>query len=271
MINDEKDQSSKEESSSSCDLPSPFFEGVIDEENVQQKVRRRKTDRQVAQVTISSSKYESSNEASSDNIDFLKDKPEEMTRSRRLALRLMKQKWYNPHVDNPDVSTRSKDGSISSLAPSLERAWAFFEHVTLMRHIASPTDAKATEMSTWRRFRSAHTAGMLQTAKPGEKMFETRLYDWLSTPHMQLGDWGVGFGLYFSTLRAITFVLACSGIISISNIIFFASTEYDDSDYKFEFMGNLLRYVSAVVDTLWLRNQMIAISCFPFQRVSSVH
>jgi hypothetical protein len=44
----------------------------------------------------------------------------------------------------------------------------------------------------------------MQAAEPGEKGRPTRLYDPIFTPHKQLGHFGLGIGLYFSTLRAWT-------------------------------------------------------------------
>ena len=72
-------------------------------------------------------------------IDFVKDdKPSEMTLSRRIALRLMKYKWYYPNRDGKKSSCfgSSKAENIDgSLQPSLEKAWAYFEHVTLPRFV----------------------------------------------------------------------------------------------------------------------------------------
>lgn len=47
---------------------------------------------------------------------------------------------------------------------------------------------------------------------------------------MQLGDFGLGFGLYFSTLRAIGYILFVAGLISTFNIYFFASVNYRNEE-----------------------------------------
>lgn len=133
-------------------------------------------------------------------IDFLQDNPLEMTGARRLALRLMDKKWYNPHAGKGEVDIKkSFHGSIMGNIPSLKRAWAYFEHATLMRYCDTGVNANWFDMTVWERFRYAktHADEDFERAKPGEKTRPTRLYDWLATPHMQLGDFGLGFGIYF--------------------------------------------------------------------------
>ena len=44
-------------------------------------------------------------------------------------------------------------------------------------------------------------------------------------------DFGLGIGLYFSTLRAITFITLLAGVVSIYNILYFASDEYQPEEY----------------------------------------
>lgn len=133
-------------------------------------------------------------------IDFLKDNPREMTGARRLALSLMDKKWYNPHAGKAEIDLKkSFKGSVSGNPPSLKRAWVYFEHATLMRYWDTGLNTPWFEMTLWERFRYAktHADEDFERAKPGEKMRPTRLYDWLATPHMQLGDFGLGFGIYF--------------------------------------------------------------------------
>lgn len=59
---------------------------------------------------------------------------------------------------------------------------------------------------------------------------------------LQLGDFGLGFGLYFSTVRAIRNILLIAGFISAFNIYFFASSAYDNSENVD--LDYLLRYVN---------------------------
>jgi hypothetical protein len=48
----------------------------------------------------------------------------------------------------------------------------------------------------------------------------------------KLGDFGLGIGLYFSTLRAIAIITLLAGLINIPNIIYFSSSEYLPSANK---------------------------------------
>ena len=71
-----------------------------------------------------------------------------------------------------------------------------------------------------------HTNKKFERAEPGEDDDPTRLYSVL-TPHKQLGDFGLGIGLYFSNLRILILVCFVCGCISMGNILYFASQEYD--------------------------------------------
>lgn len=97
--------------------------------------------------------------------DTYQDSVQNMTWGRRLARFLSKYHWYNPHVHNED-------------APSLDTAWAYFEHVTLARHF-KPTD-DAVDVN--------------RKAEAGEDEGETQLYSVFTTPERDLGDFGVGVG-----------------------------------------------------------------------------
>ena len=68
--------------------------------------------------------------------------------------------------------------------------------------------------------------GDLERAKPGESTMPTRLYSPLFTPLSQLGDFGIGVGLYFSYLRAVSFITLIAGCINLPNIFYYASDEY---------------------------------------------
>jgi hypothetical protein len=48
----------------------------------------------------------------------------------------------------------------------------------------------------------------------------------------KLGDFGLGIGLYFSTLRAIAVITLIAGLINIPNILYFSSSDYLPSANK---------------------------------------
>lgn len=130
-------------------------------------------------------------------INFLLDDPQEMTRSRRMALGWVHNKFYNPIAgkkvrrNNTSVfdSVSSADMiSSQKVLPSLEKAWAYFEHVTLTRYIIHERNQNPAEMTYWQRYKYAYTHSdeLFERAQPGEKRLPTRLYDWISTPHIQV-------------------------------------------------------------------------------------
>jgi hypothetical protein len=113
--------------------------------------------------------------------------------------------------------------------PSLEKAWAYFEHVALSRYVLVPKPHNAKKKCILTRiFRKlfCKASKLLQRAEPGERIYPTALYEPIFTPHRQLGDFGLGIGLYFSTLRAITVLTLLAGILNIPNFIYYSSNEY---------------------------------------------
>ena len=101
---------------------------------------------------------------------FYNDDPSGMTWGRRLAHFLSQFRWYyNPSLDH--------DG------PSLDAAWAYFEHVTLARYVVPSS-----------RSRSSVTRDALKKAESGETEKPTRLYSVWGTPEKDLGDFGLGIG-----------------------------------------------------------------------------
>mmetsp|Transcript_17898 Transcript_17898/g.25239 ORF Transcript_17898/g.25239 Transcript_17898/m.25239 type:complete len:1117 (+) Transcript_17898:610-3960(+) len=194
-------------------------------------------------------------------IDFLKDDPKTMTRVRRIGLYLAKWSFYNPAVfkeqmekqktklfkdKSKPISKKTFDESARSQAsfkrqsctnsivmqdkPSLEKAWAYFEHVTLPRYHYEEKKDKNVRKSVYKRFINKWKKGnkQFQMAEPGENQIPTRLYSWFWTPLKQMGDFGLGVGLYFSTLRALTVITIIAGIINIPNALYFAGQDYSD-------------------------------------------
>lgn len=190
-------------------------------------------------------------------LDFLKDGKQEMTWGRRIALSLMHYSWYNPKVGleesrqekdgNNDANGEDFDDEFDSLViqsktsfpnpgeeaeytstdvPSLEKAWAYFEHVALDRYIVENEKKvkKKLHIRVIRKFQKGDKK--LDKAEPGDNTVKTRLYSPVFTPHGQLGDFGLGVGLYFSTLRAITAITFVLGLISLYNIAYFNSDDY---------------------------------------------
>ena len=66
----------------------------------------------------------------------------------------------------------------------------------------------------------------MKAAEPGESKYHTQLYPIFSTPLSQLGDFGLGFGIYFATVRDFALLAFICGLLSIPDIAYFASEEY---------------------------------------------
>jgi hypothetical protein len=142
-------------------------------------------------------------------IDFLKDDTRDMTFGRRIALSLIDKKWYNPKAgqtaDTFEETSGGTRGALSSASsfkhddfdtmmtnsqPSLEKAWAFFEHVALYRYLVPPDGETKTKKNFFVRvFRKVFMKGdkKLDRAEPGEDDDPTKLYSPIFTPHKQLG------------------------------------------------------------------------------------
>mmetsp|Transcript_13637 Transcript_13637/g.29499 ORF Transcript_13637/g.29499 Transcript_13637/m.29499 type:complete len:1595 (+) Transcript_13637:323-5107(+) len=212
---------------------------------------------------------------------FLGDPLYEMTRGRKIALKLQSFSWYRP--------SGPKHWDFEGLG--LQSAWAYFEHSVLPRYIVKDADGtnsllsltadnddqssgKRTRVSVYESDGESTDAGEsgvddtkdgdasdvddwlyqdkpskkdkqsrrggggkkpngfcrqkgdLSRAKAGETNFSTRLYSPFFTPLPQLGDFGIGVGLYFSSLRAVAFITLIAGCINLPNILYFASDEY---------------------------------------------
>ena len=129
------------------------------------------------------------------------DEPQNITMGRRLARWLSRYSWYNPHTRH-----------VRANRPSLDVAWAYFEHFTLARHFLSG---------------EPHAKDFLRKAEPGEHDQPTRLYPVLGTREADLADFGVGVGVYFFTLRSLCIIMFLGGIINIPNLIYFGSDAYN--------------------------------------------
>jgi hypothetical protein len=133
---------------------------------------------------------------------------------------LSKYKWYNPNRDNPDIS--------------LAKGWAYFEHFTLPRRFATKT------------------GGHHVRAPPGETK-ETKLYSAFRTPQSSLSDWGIGMGMYFSTLSSLTVIFFLAGILSIPNIVYYSSDQYDSNRQNNFSLLKILKFSTICTSREWVK------------------
>ena len=204
------------------------------------------------------------------NIDFLKDHPSEMTIGRQLAVELMKFPWYYPtkyqekedNIQTSEINLTQKrliksdtesDGTEEPKStdtestdstelnsdrlkheplPSLAKAWAFFEHITLPRYVVDLTTKVPSSpiIRLWKM-----NSVELEPATRGEHQRPTRLYSVFYTPLKQMGDFGIGIGLYFTTVWAVSIMTIVAGFISIPNMMYFDSEAYGPLKHKKSF------------------------------------
>jgi len=86
-------------------------------------------------------------------------------------------------------------------------------------------------------------------AEPGERELPTKLYDPWCTPHKQLGDFGLGIGLYFSTLKALTVLTFLAGILNIPNLAYYSSFAYSAGQVG---VSDLLKGTTICTETTWV-------------------
>jgi len=167
----------------------------------------------------------------------------EMTYSRRLARYLSKYDWYNPSKNVKGFH-----------APNLDVAWEYFEHSKLPRHFIAESSLATNDQTTSQKsfHRRRNVKDILQRAEYGEEEEKTLLYSVLKTPETELGDFGIGVGIYFWTLRVLCIIAFLAGLINIPNMIYFSSDEYGDGGQ----LGNISKWgllgSAACIDTKWV-------------------
>jgi len=119
-------------------------------------------------------------------------------------------------------------------APSLSKAYAYYEHVTLPRRFASDTN------------QADH---IMRRAEPGETQ-PTELYSPFSTPASAFVEWGIGIDLYFSTLRIMAGVLFVAGAIHLPNLMYYR-TDYNSEKTKQDMRWSL-RGSAVCTTTEWV-------------------
>lgn len=157
-----------------------------------------------------------------------------MTFGRKIANYFYKNTSYNPNYKlNRDVEKRIN-------IPSLDKAWEYFEHHVLPRCLASKKGD-----STRVGFGNYARADVGEYAKP------TMLYPIWQTPIEDMGDFGVGVGLYFSSLRFLAFATLIAGCINIPIMWYFNSESYLGKNVKQSLEEIGLLGSAVCVNTSW--------------------
>ena len=138
------------------------------------------------------------------NTPIYDDSPNEITLSRSIARRLSKYSWYFRDYYNELYDPENKIEF-----PNLDTAWEHFEHIALPRC-----------------FKEDGGTNNYDRAEPGEFEDPTMLYPVWKTKLVDMGDFGIGVGLYFSTLQLFAIISFIAGIINIPAIAHFRSSDY---------------------------------------------
>ena len=124
-------------------------------------------------------------------------------------------------------------------APSLSKAYAYYEHVTLPRHIVTGPGGE-------------HKNHVLRKAEPGEMNQVTELYSPFLTPASSFIEWGIGIDLYFSTLWIMALVLFICGCIHLPNLIFYRNVDYAGDSPREDISIWSLQGSAVCTDTAWV-------------------
>jgi len=171
------------------------------------------------------------------------DKPNEMTKGRRVARFLSRFSWYNPQYEALEEQEQRGVIDGESIIPSLDDAWEYYEHFILPRFLTGGGDGeddfeeeggseKESDQSSFvknpREHSIVNTNDCMEMAAKGEDARPTKLYPVWSTPGSQLADFGVGVGIYFLTLKISAVICLIAGLINIPTILYFEGSNYSN-------------------------------------------
>ena len=141
--------------------------------------------------------------------------------------------------------------------PNIKKGWAYFEHSILPRCLVPKTKPPK---NLFMRFLTMGSQ-QFDAAEPGEFHKPTQLYSWIFTPLSQMGDFGIGIGLYFSTLRAVAIMTFLAGLINIPNMVYYQSPAY--SPKKFGAPFDLIKSSAICLDSKWVPCPNCKVEDFP--------
>lgn len=143
------------------------------------------------------------------------DDSHKMTNSRMLARFLSRFNWYYP----------SRAGG-----PSLDAAWAHYEHVTLARYYSDEQEE-------------------FVRAPPGERERPTELYPIWKTPVKELMDFGISVRMYFSTLLVLSGFMVVAGVLNLPLFHYF----WNYAENNKEGVDNVIRGSAVCDETEWVQ------------------
>jgi len=157
-----------------------------------------------------------------------------MTYARRISDFLSRYSWYFPN-NNTNTNTNTTTGDDSD-RPHLDIAWENFEHIGLPRcfkkeRMGGSTVVNRESIGLHKMMKNGGSGGgKYDRAEPGATSKPTRLYPVWSTPLVDMGDFGIGVGLYFSALQYFAITAFLAGVINIPAMIYLNGDEYSPTD-----------------------------------------
>jgi hypothetical protein len=153
-----------------------------------------------------------------------------MTNSRLFARFMSRFRFYNPQAGR----TNSDYNTVGKPLPSLDKAWAYWEHVTLARRFQG----------------NAESHGEYVRAPVGEKKECTELYPILQTPVKELMGFGVSVRMYFTTLLTLSVFLMIAGVLNLPLAWYFWN--YAEDGHK-DGIPNSVRPSAICDDAEWVQ------------------
>lgn len=160
-----------------------------------------------------------------------------------------------PVYENDDTSTDAGDDAVSNDESDVDD-WLYTSKPKYER-------VGGRNKGGWKKQQRLAHKGNLDRAKPGEFNLPTRLYSPLFTPLSQFGDFGIGVGLYFSSLRVVAFITLIAGCINLPNILYYASDAYSNSQPGVNY---LLKGSAICTEHVWVPCPTCNISKFYYSR-----
>lgn len=178
------------------------------------------------------------------------------TFGRIIANRLKHKNWYNPgknqnnhplrkyseRTEAHQLEASSVDGYTLHCRPTIDKGWEYFEYVTLSRH-RNAGSVNPDSPSLWEYLVTGirtnilgDEIGKLNFVEPGSHSFDSKLYSPVYTSLSQLGDFGLGIGLYMLVVRTAMVFLLFSFLLSVPNYLYFRSNEYSDGQLGVSFV-----------------------------------
>jgi len=153
----------------------------------------------------------------------------EMTNSRLFARFMSRFRFYNPHAGkgNDDYNQTGKP------LPSLDTAWAYWEHMTLARRFTGQDEGQ----------------GGYVRAPVGEQKKPTELYPIWQTPVKEFMAFGVSVRMYFTTLLTLSTFLMFAGVLNLPLAIYFWN--YAGAGHK-DSIPNSVRSSAICDDAAWV-------------------